>query len=156
MQHIHSGSACATQSNDTNGDGYVDAVEGTAASGPPVLPLTLDLAQLAQSGTLTSASNEESSDYPTTSQAGGFTYIASVPVSTLQSALSSQPGASPTASPTASPGVASDSSGIEGRVIEIHGVSSNVQLPSTVQSLPGSTANASLPVACGVITRSSD
>jgi hypothetical protein len=160
MQHIHSGSGCPTIANDLNGDGIVDAVEGTAAAGPPIFPLTLDIAQTAQSGSPPNV--ETGGSYPMSSADGSFYYIASVPVAALESAISSQPipmpsgTASPTSSPTSSPSSSAagvGSSILEGLVIEVHGVGSDIQLPNTVEALPGSTASASLPVACGVISR---
>jgi hypothetical protein len=43
MQHIHTGSTCATATNDSNHDGFVDAVEAEAVSGKALIPLDSDL-----------------------------------------------------------------------------------------------------------------
>jgi len=151
LQHVHVGSACATLANDTNQDGIIDAVEATAAAGPPALPLTLDIAQLSQNSSI--GTSESSGNYPFSDGNGRFQYIASVSKNILQNALNSQASGG-TASPTATPsGGVSGESILDGRVIEIHGLRAGIQLPDSVQALPGTTPNASFPVACGVITR---
>jgi hypothetical protein len=145
MQNIHPGTSCATLANDSNGDGIVDSIESNGVSGAPVFPLTLNLERPTISLTL--------EDYPVPSQDGNFNYIASTTVSALQSALG--PMSSPSASMSASPGPTTGPSGLalEGRVIEIYGISADTPLPSTAQGAARMTANNSLPVACGRIVK---
>lgn len=45
---------------------------------------------------------------------------------------------------------------LEGKTIQIHGVSKEESLPDTVLTVPGLTENASLPIACGVIESVAD
>jgi hypothetical protein len=51
-QHIHAGTRCPTATDDTNGDGLIDAVEATVVYGAAILPLDDDL--VSNSGTFPS------------------------------------------------------------------------------------------------------
>lgn len=213
LQHLHAGSNCAGPEADTNGDNFVDAIEASQASGPPILPLSLN--QIITTPQ-TSSSSEE---YPVSSSTGSYVYIQSFPVAEVQAALNSSsasggtnmpsaspsgmastmpspgasvmPGESPSpsvsvsaspsespsappseaagqagneatgaspspasmASPTASPSGAANGLDLENFVIEIHGVGASTNLPSTVGTLEGHSAQESLPVACGKIVK---
>jgi hypothetical protein len=159
LQHIHSGSRCATMADDKNGDGYIDAIEGEAVSGAPLLPLDDDI------------SNTSEDTYPST-----YPYHES----TSFALLTGQPGPTPTptATPTSTPTPTPTASGspipgpsasplnvnvlsladslLEGRVVEIHGVPASANLPNTVLPNPGSTPEKSIPIACGVLVRVPD
>lgn len=160
LQHIHSGTQCADFSQDTNQDGFVDAVEGEPVAGRPVLPLTLNLGQQQTSGaggaspspaaSPTDGTGAAVQDFPVASANGNYTYIGSISITEVRSMLEAESG---NGSGTA--GAASDAQMLaqllNSRVIEIHGISPDVQLPDTVQSIMGLPATTTLPVACGVL-----
>lgn len=145
MQNIHSGTSCATLANDSNGDGIIDNVESDKVSGAPAFPLTLNLVR----PLISAATN----DYPVSSADGTYEYIASTTVPVLQSALGPMPSSTTTMGASPSPTTGASGLALEGRVIEIYGVNSDAHLPSTVQPRAGMSADNSLPVACGTITR---
>ena len=148
--HIHAGSQCAGPGADTNFDGYVDGVEGSVVSGPPIIPLALELLQ-SPGGSLPPAA---SATFPSASRDGTLSYIGSIPVSAVSSALNSagvrpSPSISPAAGTT---GLSSSPVALDAHVIEIHGISPDVQLPSSVRSAePAMSPAADLPVACAQI-----
>lgn len=143
-QHIHLGTACADSSDDTNQDGYVDAVEATVVAGPPALPLGFVPGQ------------DTASAYPVAAPDGSVSYIGSLSLSAAQALLSTAATASPSPSPTettSAPGTSAAQVPLAGKVIEIHGTDPNTALPATVQSIEGKPAAATLPQACGILQR---
>jgi len=152
-QHIHPGTVCPGLEADKNQDGIVDDVEGEAVIGAPAIALTLGNSQ----------------NYPMANANGTYLYIGSFPLSQVRQSLAAagtvstmaSPSGGPTETPSAGPsgtaGTASgqDPYGLEGHVIEIHGVGSSVTLPSTVAAVTGDPAS-QLPVACGLIVRSNE
>lgn len=161
LQHIHAYSQCPSPGvADTNQDGLIDIVEAQAVAGPPVLPLTNDLFQSSPN-----RNNIPVQNYPMPSNDGSLTYVNTIPLNKAISALKSAPpsptpSGSPSATPTPSSSTTPVSAGtfnspiaLENYTIEIHGISTNFTLPSTVQTAMGLTPNQSLPVACGTIER---
>jgi hypothetical protein len=152
--HIHQGTACANISADVNGDGFVDAVEAEAISGPPIIPLSL-------SGDIAPATPQASASmiFPIAAADGSLNYInggSSAFLSSLPApgSASSQAGvaATPNISPTATGSAGSANLALSGRVVEIHGVSPTTLLPNTVASdVSGMTPQQTLGVACGVL-----
>ncbi len=100
-QHVHSGTQCPTLVADTNGDGYIDPIEGAPFAGEPIYPLQLNRSGLDSSG------RGNNLRYPVASQSGVVSYIQSGPIAPLLAALNQAgvPGtaASPEASPSLSP-----------------------------------------------------
>lgn len=121
LQHIHSANRCPPPEADTNGDGFIDVVEGLPFYGGIMVGLDADLANL---GAETS--------FPTASAAGLFDYRQTVALDALEGAL----------------GNAVD---LAQRTVVVHGVAEDFPLPASVQSLPGVPAFMTLPVACGEI-----
>jgi|GEM_PF-3679741 len=169
MQHIHLGTACPTSTADKNSDGVVDALEASTVAGPSVVPLSLNPVRSIVEGiiapgtpppapsvpTTPTTPREEPptrdlgnisthSAYPIAAQNGSLNYIASIPLNALQRALSQHSSSEET--PVT----------LEKKVIIIHGVASNIQLPNTVKGFPGVSATESLPVICGQIVKSSE
>jgi len=135
MMHIHTGGSCPTAAADANHDGYVDVIEGVPSYGLILVPLTSDL------------THQGAGTSPMSDANGNLHYTASVSMTTLLADLHL-----PQADPS-SPVVklkAGEALNLAAREIVIHGVAMN--LPSTVQSLPGAPANATIPVACGSIS----
>ena len=136
MMHIHTGGSCPTAAADANHDGYVDVVEGVPSYGLILVPLTSDL------------THQGAGMSPMTDANGNLHYTASVSLTTLLADLH-MPQADPS-----SPVVklkAGEALNLAAREIVIHGVVPSTNLPSTVQSLPGAPATATIPMACGSI-----
>jgi hypothetical protein len=136
-QHIHVGTACAGAGADTNGDGYIDAMESTAVSGDALIPLDRDLrAQIAGSG------------YPS-----GSTYTYNESASFLTMLADLQLPDTDTGDEVVKLPVGSNLN-LEGRVVAIHGIPASTTLPPTVQGMGDMSPQQALPILCGVITRS--
>jgi Cu/Zn superoxide dismutase len=136
LQHVRLGPDCPTSSADANDDGWVDVKEGTNAYGESILPLDGDLASQAGGG----------ADFPVANSSGEYAFNRSASLSALQADLNA-------ADPDPNDGVAKmgGALSLEGRSVVIHGVPADVEMPDTVATLPGSTPQATLPVACGVL-----
>ena len=120
-QHIHAGTTCPNASDDANGDGFVDVIEGLPKYGGILVSL--------DSTINTGAASDL--DFPVADANGSYTYSAEGSRSHIQDEIN-------TALKLAT------------RHVVIHGISpTGMPLPSTVQSLPGLPAWATLPVACG-------
>lgn len=108
-QNIRSGSRCPTMADDTNNDGFIDAIEGEAVYGTIHKALT---------------------EYPSANAAGAYFYSETVDVEAEEN--------------------------LNGKVIVIEGVSSDAELPETVVGSGESSAQMSLPIACGVLAMEGD
>ncbi|MFP4417735.1 MAG: hypothetical protein ACLFSB_10735 [Chitinispirillaceae bacterium] len=130
LQHYHGfpdgeDASCATEQQDVNRDGIVDLIETRSVSGVTLVPFNDNPAELE----LTAES------YPQAGEQGTFTYNDTVLISELLSSLTQRHNI--------------DSLQLENRVIYLHGVSEDTQLPESVESLEGVPAHVTLPVACG-------
>lgn len=132
LQHYHGfpdgqEAACPSQTADTNGDGYIDLLETEDAAGTTMVPLHARPQSL-----------ELSSDpYPVASDQGAIGYEQSVAVDELTAALENKFTVSELS--------------LEDRVVILHGILPEAELPDSVRSLPGVPAQVTLPVACGTI-----
>lgn len=140
IQHIHTGTACPTASADTNGDGFVDVVEGVPAYGPILVNLDGDLNSFAAS----------SSSFPTSNSAGTYVYREKATLSRLLADLRTEDTDTTDAIVKLQPG---EELNLGQRHVVVHGVPSSANLPATVQSLGTIPSSATLPIACGTITR---
>jgi plastocyanin len=121
---IHKGTQCPTIADDTNGDGYIDAVEAAAVTDQVLVPLDGDL----------SSPSARSDYHPLADVNGSLDFISGGAYSSIQQGLGLN--------------IPLD---FNQTVIVVHGTDPNAILPSTVQGLPGLNANDSLPVACGTL-----
>lgn len=139
QQHIHTGSACATPADDANADGVVDAVEAAPIAGKVLVPLDGDL-NSQEAGNQSFPSGESYNDSEEASYEQLITDL-------------TMPDNDPTDSVVklARP----EDFVLEGRVVEIHGVPNTTSLPDTAQGMDGMSAQSSLPIACGVLVRTS-
>jgi len=174
QQFIHAaGGKCPDMTADKNGDSVIDEKEASAVMGPASFPLTLGTQ--ASTGSAPTAGTI-GSEFPVAGQNGDLIYINSFPVSMVMSALSSSGTTGPqvptsgtpetsgtprnyvSSNPNPSaPSTNSNRFNMENSVVEIRGIASNAQMPGTVQGNdPGSQANASIPVACGVLVKISE
>ena len=120
-QHIHAGTMCPNATDDTNADGFVDVIEGLPKYGGILVSL--------DSTINTGASSDL--DFPVASADGSYAYSAQGSRSHIQDEIETALKAAD-------------------RHVVIHGISpTGMPLPSSVQSLPGLPAWATLPVACG-------
>jgi len=135
QQHIHTGSRCPTQADDTNGDGFVDAVEAATVTGPALIPLDSDLKAQDAGGVYPSGSNysyDESTSYEA--------MIADLRLPDTN-----------TSDSLAKLG-ANEDLNLGTRVVEIHGVPASTTLPPTVLGMDGMSPQQSLPIACAVLS----
>jgi hypothetical protein len=136
MQHIHTGTACPVAAADVNGDGFIDVIEAQASVGNVLIPLNGDL----------SSQSAGSQYWPF----GNYNYDRSTSYDLMLADLRA-PDENPDDSVVKlGP---EENLNLEGRVVEIHGVAQNANLPETVASKDGMPAHRTLPIACGVLTR---
>lgn len=136
-QHIHFAESCPVPEDDTNGDGFIDVVEGVPSYGRIFVPLD---------GMLDASA--DASTFPVADANGRFTYTSSASLSDVVASLRS-------ASEEDNFGPESGLS-LEKRHVVVHGVANPDEddvLPESVQTLPGSglPSEVTLPVACGTL-----
>jgi hypothetical protein len=138
-QHIHTGTACPTPANDTNADGIIDAVEAGTVSGKVLVPFDDDI-----------NSQDAGKDvYPT---GPVYTYEKTGSHAQMISDLT-LPDPNPADEAVKLP-AGTTLIGLQGKVVEIHGVPPTTNLPSTVASDdPTKSPHQVLPIACGVLTK---
>lgn len=73
--HIHAGTACPTMAADTNGDGFLDVIEGVPTYGAILVPLDDNIAD-------TTANN-----FPTADAQGNLSYTGTASISEIETAL---------------------------------------------------------------------
>ncbi|MFP5386427.1 MAG: hypothetical protein ACLGHN_10135 [Bacteriovoracia bacterium] len=140
-QHIHLGSACPNVTADANGDGFLDVMEGIPDYGPILIPLDGDL----------SAQEAGANGFPMADAQGSYTYSQNATFSQLMDDLRLEDTNTDDAIVKLPQG---EGLQLDGRHIVIHGVPSDTTLPETVASLGDQPAQATLPIACGQIVRS--
>ncbi|MBY0226240.1 MAG: hypothetical protein K2Q28_10585 [Hyphomicrobium sp.] len=132
LQHFHGfadgkAATCPTAQADTNGDGFIDLLETETMAGTTMLPFHDQPASL-----------EIASDtYPVADKNGAAKYQHTVLLQDVEKALKEK--------------FESPSLALSSRVIFVHGVAKDMQLPNSVKSLPGVPAQVTLPIACGKI-----
>ena len=133
-QHFHGfpneGTAtCATAAEDVNGDGIIDVVETEPVSGTTMVPFNKFPAEM----------EIPTDTYPVADDNGSYHYEIEIPLNDLEKAFAEAFG----------------DSGINlgSRVLYIHGVPSDTELPETVASIGDIPAHVTLPIACGKIER---
>lgn len=125
MQSIHTGTRCPNISDDKNADGIVDIIESYAVAGSVLIPLDANI-----------NSEEEGADiYPT---GGGFTYEEKASLSKLESDVKAH---------------RKQFLNLNGRVVLIHGVAAETNMPETVATKDGMSRQLSVPIACGILQR---
>jgi hypothetical protein len=131
LQHLHGfadkPAICPTVDADRNKDGVIDASEAHLYAGPGLIPLNHQPAAL----------DPTNRTYPIASD-NRFSYGRVMPASKLSSDLSAR----------GYRGIH-----LEQRVVLLHGVAADTELPDSVSTLPGATRAESVPIACGVIVR---
>lgn len=130
LAHIHGfasgepqAAACPGADADANQDGIVDLMETEQAAGTTLVPFTDEPTSL----------QIKAESYPGAGQDGTMSWTREVDRAALEQALQEKHG-----TPLA----------LETRVVFIHGVPEDTQVPDSVQSLPDVPARVTLPIAC--------
>lgn len=140
VQHIHATAECPPPSADTNGDGYIDVIEGVPFYGEILVPLDGDL----------SAQAAGAMGFPAANAEGQVDYTQSTSLDALLADLRAEDPNPDDAITRLGEG---EDLGLEGRHVVVHGVSPDMELPSTVQTIGELPPQVSLPVACGPATQ---
>lgn len=141
VQHIHAAEKCPTLSDDANGDGFLDVVEGLPSYGPILLALDGDLTD----------HDGGSEFFPMADSEGSYHYMESADLTQIMMDLMSEErGDNPVLEMLQGP------LNLSGRTIVVHGVPEEVELPLSVESIAGLPAQATLPIACGELTPAMD
>lgn len=123
FQSIHTAHECPVQ-NDENGDGFIDFNEAQAKAGEVLLPLNNTI-------------DPEVGFQGAFPLGVSYTYQQEASIEPLESSLSRE----------------GKELKLANKVVLIYGAPMTTVLPESVASLPGSSPQASLPIACGIIER---
>ncbi len=134
LQHFHgfadgSAASCPGSDADMNNDGVIDVIEAESSAGITMVPFHDDPANM----------DIPSEAYPTADDQGAYRYNQSVSLNTLSAAFQEMFG--------------DNELYLENRVVFIHGLPENAELPDSVQSIPGAPAQMTVPIACGELSR---
>lgn len=137
-QHIHGfkNGQTATcpdiKTSDKNHDNYIDITETEAAAGTTMIPLNDNPV----------AMDPTQGSYPETTASGSYNYWKTVPLEDLKEAFGKK--------------FSDQKLDLKQRVVFIHGVPSDTQLPKSVASIGDISAQTTLPIACGQIKKYND
>lgn len=136
-QHVHASAACPTAAADANSDGFIDVREGSPSYGGILVPLDGDVSTQAAG----------SATFPSADSNGDYIYADTVSFTAFMTdLLATDPD------PTdAIIKLTNNSLNIEARTVVVFGVADTTTLPVSVATLPGLTAQQSLPIACGTV-----
>lgn len=129
-QHFHgfedgSVANCPTMDADKNGDGIIDLIETEDFAGTTMVPFNDVPAEM----------DFPKNSYPVSDSDGNYTYEMTIPLSKLEKAFGDA--------------FNNTSLQLEKRVLFIHGVPSDTNLPNSVASLGDIPAQVTLPIGCG-------
>ncbi len=137
-QALYSGSRCPTIADDTNGDGFIDVLEGEKVWGKIILPLDADI----------STQKAGQNFYPVGDLSGSYYYerFASLP-RVLKDLRSEDPNPEDEIMKIGP----NEPFNFEKKVVVVQGVVQSVSLPATVATSGRRLAFQTLPITCGVI-----
>lgn len=136
-QTLHLGTRCPTLADDTNGDGFIDYDEAGRVVGPALMPLDGDL-------------NSQMAGAEVYPKGRAMTYQKSASLSKINADLWK---ADEDPSDNVTKLASGKGIGFEGRVVLVHGTASSSSFPSSLASYKGEPAHISLPVVCGVLSK---
>lgn len=139
-QNVREGSRCPTMEDDTNHDGFVDAIEGEAIYGKMLIPLDGDL------GTQASMARV----FPLADKYGHYIYAKATTFTSFMRDLREE---DPSEEDDYVKLDKFERLALPGRVVVIHGVPKDFILPETVQTTQRQPKFQTMPIACGVIDR---
>lgn len=133
-QHFHGftdnkAATCATAANDANGDGIIDVVETESVSGTTMVPFNDKTEEM----------DVGSDTYPKADSDSGYHYETRISLEKLRASFKKAFGDS--------------TLDLDRRVLYIHGVPENSNLPKSVASIGDIPANVTIPIACGKIEK---
>ncbi len=141
-QAIYLGARCPTVNDDINGDGYIDLREAHFVTGNVIIPLDGDL----------DTQSQGSGWYPQGNGiAGGYFYERSASFSRLFEDLRDT---DPNSADAIEKLPYDQGVSLHRKVVMVLGVSTSTRLPDSVDTMSGLSRHTSLPIACGVLTRS--
>lgn len=129
LQHFHgfedgSPARCPGSDADANGDGVVDVTETASMAGTTMLPFHGDPASM----------EIDTETYPRADSEGAYSHRTAVPLDSVRSAFTARFGGE---------------LALDRRVVFIHGVPQDVDLPASAGTKAGLPVHVSLPIACG-------
>lgn len=133
LQHFHGftdsdqAATCPTMDDDANGDGVVDLIETEPKAGTTMMPFTDDPVSM----------EIVNATYPTADENGSYTYEETVSLSDLEASFAEH--------------FDGQELNLDKRVVFIHTVPEDTDLPDSAQSLDDIPAQVTLPIACGEI-----
>lgn len=140
FQNIMTNSECPTDASDTNGDGVVDIVEGGASFGKILIPLDSNISDQLLGN-----------DFgPIANGAGAYVYRKSTSFAQLMADLNAD---DPDTEDFFAKLSSSQNLTLSKRVVVVHGVSRNSDLPATVATLRDADADQLVPIACGKLVK---
>lgn len=133
-QHFHgfadgSHADCVSMEQDANGDGILDVTETESVSGTTMVPFNK----------IPAAMNLPDSTYPVADENGHYRYEANIPLDQLETAFAEAFDGKEIA--------------LDSRVLYIHGVPADQELPESVASIADIPAQTTIPIACGKIVK---
>lgn len=144
-QHIHVSDTCPTMNDDTNPDGILDIIEANQVAGGILVPLDSNL------------ESRRSGQYPVSDTTGNYFYNESVDYDDLVSEPRDEEENGDTGEQAMYAHLGEDEElNLANRVLIIHGIPSDTVLIATVRGAHGLSAQETLPIACGEITRVRD
>jgi hypothetical protein len=138
-QNIRAANRCPTLQDDMNLDGIIDAFEGEAVYGKIFIPLDGDI----------STQSSHDGEFPTSDGYGNYIYAKLTTFTTFMDELRKSPEANQDYLKLKE----NEPLNIENRVVVIHGMSEETNLPSTVRSVGQMTIHQSIPIVCGLIKK---
>ena len=139
-QFIYTSSVCPSDIHDVNKDGFIDHQEAAKVLGPILIPLDSDL----------SSQMEGITQFPFSDSMGKYHYAQEGLLSYLIADLQS-----PDSNPRDELGKLNhgEKLKLEGKVLIIQGVPEDVYVPGSISSIGTNSDRATLPIACGKISR---
>lgn len=138
-QHIMLGTSCPTEANDVNNDSFIDIFEGIPNYGLALIPLDGDLED----------QDDGKEGFPRASADGSYTWTKTASLSRMIADLQDAD-----VDPEDALGKLSGNElNLAGKVVIVHGVREDANLPDSVRTIDDFRSHESLPIACGVIER---
>lgn len=137
MQNVYEGSRCPTANDDLNLDGFIDIIEAQTVLGKILIPLDADI----------SSQNSGRNFYPLADLSGSYHYER---VTSFKRFFNDLKGEDKNPEDQIMKLAPDEGLKLVGRAVMIQGVTEDVELPETVQTLERRRSFQTLPIACGI------